>query len=310
MVVLVLATALLTSCSDNDQQQENATDQFPLQIRLTDAPIDDSNVEACYLSFTGVSVDGKSYMFESVKTVELSALVNGQTELLFDDYIHTDQFSEISLHLSLDKNAANQSPGCYIQRTDNVRDDLSVNGRLENEITVRLDENLNVVDKVILDIDLRKAISYSPVTSQNTNDMFAFTTPLGASVRTVGENHVKIEGTIHDDEAMGDDVIIVYAYQKGTFDLEKETTPDNMNGLLFANAINGARVNSEGRFEMHFMNKGDYELKIISYKRDDSGRLTANAMLEGGTGTSLGLLDFTLNVDITLNMSIGKKIQI
>lgn len=77
-----------------------------------------------------------------------------------------------------------------------------------------------------------------------------------------------IEGTVAGWSKHADKVI-VYAYEKGSFDVDAETQGSGDGNLQFKNAITSVQANANGNFELHFLEAGDYELYFAGYDDDD-----------------------------------------
>ena len=307
MIFILSLTALCFSCSDSENTPEETEENAHIKLSITDAPIDDINVEAAFVSFAGLEIDGQAYMFDNIKTIELSALTNGKKETLFDQKIEAETFNDIKLLLSFDMDAQGNSPGCYILTTEGTKDDLFTNNVSNQKLTLPFKESVLVSSEIIVDFDLRKAIEYN---SEIMEDSYRFTSMLNQCLRTVGEENMKIAGTIKDEFQLKDDKLIVYAYEKGSFNAEKETGGTVESRPMFASSVSSSLVDAGGNFELHFLPKGEYTIKIVNYKQNELGQMKADAFLEANALTSLNLLGIKLDSDVFLNISIGEKKEI
>jgi hypothetical protein len=116
MALLVLSLGW-TACDDDDDNMEAASGELSMEI--TDAPIDDRQVEATFVTITDLRLDGSSVEGFQQTTVDVYALQNGRTELLANTEVEADSYQTIELDLDYDTDAEGNSPGCYV--VDEVR---------------------------------------------------------------------------------------------------------------------------------------------------------------------------------------------
>ena len=77
---LMMGLLCFASCSDNDspndpeEEMEETQDMGKLSINITDAPIDDANIDAVFVTVAAVEVDGQRVDLEQKKTINVHAL--------------------------------------------------------------------------------------------------------------------------------------------------------------------------------------------------------------------------------------------
>lgn len=311
-LMTLLIMAMVSSCSDDENLNENAGTESGLKLRLTDAPVDDGMVEATFVSFTAVKLDGKTYPLNGTQTVKVSALTEGKTEILFDEMVEAGSYSNLSLVLDYEMDETGNRPGCYVLTTDGKKHDLQLSASQSNEIVLSLEdgEMSEMTDnEFIVDFDLRKAIRYEQDASME--DRYNFHSELNSSLRLVENgNYAKLEGRINDNAGMGDDKLIVYAYAKGTFNASEETRVQSRTDVMFESAVSSCEADENGYFSLHFLEKGEYDLKIVSYKMSNEGQAEAVAFLETGLIGGINLLGLTINSDTFINLTIASRTEI
>ena len=98
---------------DNDNKVEDRSGQA--SIKMTDAPIDNAEVQGVFVTVTDVKVNGKSASnFEGKTTVDLMALQNGNTRLVTTEQLNAGTYNDIAFTLDLATDASGNTPGCYV----------------------------------------------------------------------------------------------------------------------------------------------------------------------------------------------------
>lgn len=305
---VVLTTLFLAlSCSDDADDDVNMNEEsYETTFKITDAPIDNANVEAVVVTITDVKVDGNSLEGFSATTVDLSALVNGQTETLGKLDLGAKSYSNLELVLDYDTDVNGNAPGCYVEMVNGEKDKLEASSK-----TIQVNDAFEVFadaqNNVVVDFDLRKSIV------ENEGD-FKFVTmgELSSALRVVNEETTgEIEGTVQDAES-GSDKIIVYAYKKGTFNAETETNGSGTSNVTFANAVTSAEVSGiNNSYSLNFLEEGEYELIFAGYEEDTNGELEFNALLEveSVTDIDLGALNVTSALQLNVNVVVTGTMQ-
>ncbi|QED36736.1 DUF4382 domain-containing protein [Antarcticibacterium arcticum] len=297
---LILSMGLAVSCSEDDMETGEPDGQtYKTEVYLTDAPIDNAEVEAAFITVTGVKVNGKSIEGFEKTTVNVSSLQNGDTFLLGDLELESGTTSQISLILDNDTDVNGVAPGNYILTNSGEKIALvSTAGEIAVKDDVEIWENNE--NQIILDFDLRKSI----VSTGEGNYEFVSDTQLSNSIRAVNSLDAgSITGTVSDFGTTQSESMLVFAYEKGTY-TETEAQA-NAEGVLFANAVSSAKVQeANGDFELHFIEEGDYELHFISYADNNNGQLELQGEIEATSTTSIDLSDVSVEAGGNVELEI------
>jgi hypothetical protein len=280
-LIPLLAGLVLFSCNKDDSGKDRGT----VQIEITDSPADDANVKAVFVTVADVKVDGKSLEGFSKTTVEISALQNGLTEALCNTELDAGAYSEITLVLDYDQDASGAAPGCYVVDAGGLKKKLSSQAseiKLAYNFAIEAEKSLNLV----ADFDLRKCIARAGAAGEYT---FATKAEMEKGIRVVRKDRCgKIEGDF-SDLLSNSDKVVVYAYKKGSFNKGVETKAQGASGVQFSNAVCSAAVGANGKFELHFLEAGEYEIHFASYKQNAQGEMALNAMLSVDVLNSINL---------------------
>lgn len=307
--MLVLSMVFAISCGNDDGADANA-ETYNTTFKITDAPIDNTNVSAVFVTVTDVKLDGKSLEGFTATTIELSALVNGQTQTLGNLDLSSKTYSSLELVLDYEKDVQGNAPGCYVAMANGEKQKLESSAN-----SIKINDSFEVVaataNTIIIDFDLRKSVVERQA---STAGQFTFATAaeLENAIRTVNQ---EATGTINGnvDQAQDDsDKIIVYAYKKGTFNAATETQGSGSSNVTFANAITSAEVGGlTNAYSLNFLEEGEYELVFVGYNENqNSGNLEFAAILaaESSTGVNLGALSLTSALQLNVNVTItGRK---
>jgi len=295
MALLVLSLGW-TACDDDDDNMEAASGELSMEI--TDAPIDDRQVEATFVTITDLRLDGSSVEGFQQTTVDVYALQNGRTELLANTEVEADSYQTIELDLDYDTDAEGNSPGCYVVDADGDQHALGSGQQtlsLSTDLVVEADSR----SEYVLDFDLRKCIERSNGTSDY---QFAGTGDLEAGVRVVNKSNSGLIAGNCEDNFSSSDRIVVYAYAEGTYTREDEIQMQN--GRAFANAENSASVQSNGDYELFFIEEGSYELIYASYEEDAEGNMELQGTLELDILSSIGSNVVTVNAGTSVTLDV------
>lgn len=302
MVVLALITV---QCSKDDGPAQTGQ----INVKMTDAPSDDANIQGTFVTVTDVKINGKSAEGFTPQTIEVSAYQQGNTKLLLNKTLDAGSYNSISLVLDYKNDAEGNSPGCYVLTNDASKHALEGPTSSTGEITfnhqfqVTADGNTDLV----IDFDLRKCITRNEGSSSS-NYKFVTNAEMGNSLRIVTASDCgEIEGKV-SDSASSNSKLIVYAYKKGSFSITSEMQGQGSSNVMFANAVTSAKVNSDGTYKLAFLQKGDYEIHVASYdESSSSSQFTFKGMANASSSIS-GLLLNSITVDaqsqISLNIDI------
>lgn len=303
---LFVTVLIAFSCSDDDNvQSDMSAETYNTTFKMTDAPIDNADVEGVFVTIADVKVDGQSLEGFSKTTLELSALVNGQTETLGNLDLQAGTYSSLELILDYESDQTGSSPGCYVALADGTKDKIE-----SSSGTITINDAFEVfatnTNEVIIDFDLRKTIREEESTLSSNFD-FVSVSEISAGIRTVNEETTgKISGNVNDSEKTSDK-IVVYAYEKGTFNAEAETSGQGESKIQFANAVTSSAVTGiNNSYSLNFLKEGEYELIFVSYTQGENANLEFNALLEAesSTGLNLGAISVTSAIQLDAHVTI------
>ncbi len=303
MLILGTLTMVMPSCLKDLDPPDPIVGVARARIEITDAPIDDSNVKALFVTVVDIKVDGVSWSgFDGKTSFDLLAYQKGQTKLLGEGELNADTYSEIVLVLDTETDANGDSPGCYVKDASGTKRKLEGGSlmvvKAKGVFSTKADETTDV----IVDIDLRKSIVYK---SGSTSDFQFVTGPeLNAAVRMMDKATTgSIVGDCTDGVS-GSDKIIVYAYKTGVYN-QNEKFPQGPSQVQFSNAVTSSVVASDGAFNLSFLESGTYELHFISYQADIQGKLVAKGELQLNIiGSTLDLLNLNVSAKENINIDL------
>ncbi|WP_339707587.1 DUF4382 domain-containing protein [uncultured Kriegella sp.] len=303
--LLGLTMMAMIACSKSDDGEKNTDgESYNTTFKITDAPVDNANIEAVFVTISDVKVDGTSLEGFNTTTIELSALVNGKTETLGNLDLQAGSYSDIVLELDYDMDSFGNSPGCYVEMADGSKDKLEASSKKIN-ISNAFEVFTSTSNEIIIDFDLRKAVKEEQG-AVSSNFEFVSTSELSASIRTINEEFTgEISGTANDTNNTSDKVV-VYCYEKGAFDAETETEGQGSSNVTFANAITSAEVSAtNGSYSLNFLAEGEYELVFASYNKDgDAFYFNSLLEVESTTGLNLGAISVSAALQISANVTI------
>lgn len=302
--VFLTAMFAFVSCSKNNDGDNMEAESYDTTFKITDAPIDNANVEAVFVTISDVKVDGTSLEGFSKTTIDLAALVNGQTETLGNLNLKAGSYSNIELELDYTTDATGNTPGCYVKTVDGEKDQLEASASKIN-VNETFEVFASATNEIIIDFDLRKTIKEEQG-SLSSNFEFVSMSELSAGIRAINEESTGvISGTVNDT-GNSSDKILVYAYKKGTFDAEVETQGQGESNISFANAVTSSEVGGlNNSYNLNFLAEGEYELVFVSYSEQGDG-FSFNALLEAEstTGLNLGAISVTSAFQLNANVTI------
>lgn len=295
---LLLFMSVFVSCSEDedDMNSGNPDEGYTTGVYLTDAPIDEADVQAAFVTVANVKVNGQAVEGFEKTTIELSSLQNGETTFLGDVELESGTTSSITLVLDNETDASGAAPGSYVLTTGGEKKALAT---ASNEINISDEAEIlaSEENQLILDFDLRKAIV------SNTEGEYSFVgdASLSNSIRAVNSfNAGTINGNVEDNGSS--DEMLVFAYQSGTY--SESETEANADGTRFANAVTSAKVGGDGEFSLHFLEEGDYELHFASYSQSEAG-LTFEGMLEASAISEIDLSAISVNAETETTVEVS-----
>ncbi len=306
MTAILFCAVLFSATSCLKDPINPPVDNTPARARveITDAPIDDPNVQAVFITVVDVKIDGNSWSgFDGKTTFDLLSFQKGQTKLLGEGEIDAKSYSEIVLVLDTETDANGDSPGCYVKDAQNAKRKLEGGSQMTIKGKGNFTTRSNETTPVVVDMDLRKAIVYKP--GSTTEFTFVTDPELQAAVRVVDKTQT---GTITGDctdGVSGSDKVVVYAYEKGAYDINTEKFPQGASQIQFKNAVTSSVLAPDGTFNLSFLESGTYELHFISYKLNMNGTLQAKGELQLDViSSTLSLLSMNVAAKANINMDL------
>lgn len=282
-------------------------------FEITDAPIDDASVEGVFVTITEIKVDGETYEgFSGKQTINLTNYQEGNTKVLGMGELDAQSYSEITLVLDYEMDAMGNAPGCYVATIDGMKHDLAAEGQAMGEIVIQKSYEVkeNAESNFVLDFDVRKAIAYDEDASTMSDFKFVTEAELNSAVRFIEKEETgEVEGEMENNPLVSAEKVIVFAYEKGTYDANVEVQGQGESNVTFANAVSSTVVNGDGSYKLAFLEEGDYELHFIAFEDDDNdGKMEAKGELTLNLLTSLGI-DLN-NVSVSSNTSVSLNVMV
>jgi len=308
---LILSTTIIfTSCEMEEPLPPPTT---KVNFEITDAPSDDDNISAVFVTIAAIEVNGEPISdFIGKQTIDLLSFQNGNTKALGAGNLEIGEYDRISLSLDFALDADGNSPGCYVLTDDNTKHPLNSTGEQALNLSGLSFSTVEGQDKtMVMDFDVRKAIKYQ--TGDNEADRYDFvtTSELETAIRVVDKSQtLSIKGQIDNPLGTGGDYVVAYVYKRGNFNEETETNPQGVSGVEFKNAVTSALVDASGNYELSFLETGEYELYFVTYEAEptteEPGRRGASGFLQVTSLTSLNLLGLELEagVNITIDVTV------
>lgn len=270
---IALSMFIFTSCQKDD---DNDDMQGSIQLEITDAPVDDANVRAVFVTISDVKVDGQSLVGFNKTTIDLMTLQNGITSDLVKADLDANSYSSVTLVLDYESDESGNPLGCYLETLDGTKHTL-ISSDLDVQIDYDFDVRSNSTTNLVVDFDLRKSIKRS--SGSGSQYSFVGNTEMNKALRIVAKNKT---GTILgncNDQVVNNAKVVVYAYHKNDLNVNNEIEGSAQSNLKFYNAVSSAVVDDDGSYELHFLEEGTYELYFAPYRRNMNGELVLNGTL-------------------------------
>lgn len=294
---------MLPACDRSNEPMGKGEAEF----QITDAPSDDASIKGVFVTVADIKVDGKSIAGFSKQTIDLKAYQEGTTKLLGTAQLDAKAYNNITLVLDADADAAATGPGCYVLTTDDAKFKLKSAGMINVTVNKGWSVPANSKSTIILDFDLRKSIRKMDDVAIRYN--FVSDDNLQSSVRLVSQDNAgTINGSYTEQTSSNADKVIVYAYQKGTFNATMEAQAQGDDAIFFKNAVASTEVKlglAGNSYKLAFLEAGDYELHFAGYTKDvATNRFTFQTMLKSETSSGGTVGEFiTIQKGITVSIS-------
>lgn len=308
LLLLLVSFAFVQCTKDENPDTNNPDAEGTLQVEITDAPIDDANVSGAFVTVAAVQIDGEDFAgFTGKQTIDLMAYQNGNVKGLGLGKLKAGTYSKISLVLDHATDASGNSPGCYVATTDGKKHDLSAGSNANQEIALTQGDMTieeDMTSTVLIDFDLRKTIT-SDDGGSGSDYKFVTTAELETGLRKVEK---EMTGTVDgkcDNASSFSEKVVVYAYQKGTYDKDVEASGQGSSQIQFKNAVSSAEVQADGSYSLNFLEEGDYEIIFVGYKdADNDGRFEVAGNLTLDITGSLNLNSISVGAQSTTTINV------
>lgn len=257
---LIITLINFISCKKDDLTQYKKA----VSIEITDAPIDDSNVIAVYVTISAIKLDGKIIDNFNKVTVNLKSLQNGKTKLLANSELDLSNYKSITLVLDYENDVNGEFPGAYVLDDAGRKQPLRTES---NEININYNYAVSNADHLLIDFDLRKAI----VRADNDTYIFPNHGQLVSAIRLVDKDKL---GTLKGNATNlinNSGKTIVYVYKAGSYNSDSELNV-NENNIEFGNAVASTVMHGNGDYKVNFLEEGEYIIQFALYEKDKSGK--------------------------------------
>lgn len=285
--------------------KDNTSSPGKVNFEVTDAPFDDPEVQAVFVTVAAVKVDGKAIdNFSGKTTFDLASYQRGQTKSLGSTNLQSGTYSNVTLVLDNNTDQSGNAPGCYVLTKSGQKKAITAaSATSEIALTGQFKSVADQTSTAVIDFDLRKTIAYNSTNGYK----FATDSEMSNGIRVVQKSETGvIKGSTTDAAVTSSEKVVVYAYKKGTYNKATEMQGQGSSGITFKNAVTSS-VASNGSYELHFLQPGDYELHCISYKdTNKDGKLDIQGEFQASLLGSLNISSVSVvaNATVTANINL------
>lgn len=304
LLTLALFTVLTFSLLSCEEDSNGSELQGEVQVEITDAPVDDAQVQAVVVTIAEVQIDGQKLEGFSKTTLDISAYQNGRTALLGDMDIDARSYNEVTLVLDYETDADGNSPGCYVMDDEGTRHPVR-----STDDEVRIRKSFSVLaeqtTQLVIDFDLRKCLVREDNPQPQDEYEFRNSNQFNSSLRVVNRNEAGIIAGNCNDLLTDSETLVVFAYRKGTYNRDNEVAEQN--GVRFDGAVSSAVVANNGDYELHFLEEGEYEIHFASFKDEDSDgttELQGTLLLDALSTIDLGAIKVDAAATVNVNVMV------
>lgn len=305
-LIAIAATLVTTSCEkDDDITVDPGEKTGKLALEITDAPIDQPNVSAVFVTIADVKIDGQSISGFQKFTVDLLDLQNGKTQSLGNITLSEKSYGNLTLVLDHSADAQGNSPGSYVVVDGSTKHGLSSD---MNELS--LDYDFDIMEDstvtLVMDFDLRKSIVRN--TDSTASSQFSWTdvANFNNALRIVNKTEASVLKGMCNQNTDNSDAVVAYVYAAGSFNADSEVDTTGQ-GIAFSNAISSALVNENNEYAFHFLAPGNYEVQFAGYEWDDTNQelqLSGLLDIETSTDIDLGNINIGAGTETSVDVSI------
>ena len=277
-----------------------------VNFEVTDAPFDDVEVQSVFVTVVAVKVDGKTIdNFSGKTTFDLAAYQRGETKNLGKTQLSSGTYSNVTLVLDNAMDQSGNAPGSYVlTKSGDKKAIAAASATSEITLTGQFKSSMTEATTAVMDFDLRKTIVYDGASGYK----FVSNSEMTNGVRVVKKSETgTVKGTLTNASTTTSDKIVVYAYKKGTYNKATEMQGQGTSLVEFKNAVTSSVV-TNGAYELHFLEAGDYELHCVSYKdKNSDGKLDIRGEFVASLLGSLNItaLSLTANATVTANINLS-----
>ena len=285
--------------------KDNTSSPGQVNFEVTDAPFDDAEIQAVFVTVAAIKVDGKAIdNFNGKATFDIASYQRGQTKSLGNTNLQSGTYSNVMLVLDNNTDQSGSSPGCYVLTKSGQKKAIAAaSATSEIVLSGQFKSMADQSSTAVMDFDLRKTIVYNGTSGYK----FVSNSEMTNGIRIVQKSESGvIKGTMTDASSTSSEKIVVYAYKKGTYNKATEMQGQGTSSVTFKNAVTSA-VASNGSYELHFLEAGEYELHCVSYKdTDKDGKIDIQGEFQAGllAGLNISSLNVAANATVTANINL------
>jgi hypothetical protein len=265
---LLLALLLLlgvAACNKNESNGSSGT----LKMSLTDAPVDDSNIKAVWITVREINMKSNGGWetmenFTLPKKFNLMDLRDSNAVFLGEESLPAGSYNEIRFVLDApeDNGSTQSNPGSYIEYKDGTTQPLFVPSGAQSGFKAKgsFDVPVNGTVDITSDFDAHKSIVMA-----GSSGKFL----LKPVIRIVVNNQAgTISGNVSNAPSSGN--LVIYTYEDGVYTNSEDDEPA-AGDARFPNAVSSALVNtSDNSYILPYLAAGTYDLVVVSNNPDGS----------------------------------------
>lgn len=258
--LFILLSIVSCDTGSNNIIDTNITNNGFLELSVTDAPIDATNVKSVWIKIIEIEYQYENEwhstgLLSEPLTVDLLTLTHGSTYDFKAISLLVGSYSNIRFNLDIIEEGTSGNSGCYIEFDNQSTSPLFVPSGQQSGYKAlgSFDITKDAITGLTIDFNLRKMIV------QNGNGDYL----LKPVLRMVNNDNVGTI-TLPVDEGLGYNNIVVYAYIDGEY-IALEAADPSDGEARFPNAVNSINADIDGNYILPFLPAGTYDLVIVGY---------------------------------------------
>jgi hypothetical protein len=304
MIAVFTAVFLLTRCTKDDS---GLGERGMLTLLFTDAPSDDENIKGIFITVAGIKINGKIVRNFAPKTIEVSDLRDGKTEVLLKKELASKKYRQVTFLLDEEKDDTGETPGNYVLTKDNIKHNLFEGTKTRGEIDIlkEFEVSTGLETKLVIDFDLRKAVVYNEPNSKSLYRIVTDNELQNAVRMVVDEKSGTITGLVNKrGRTTGN--LFVLLYRKGEFDEITESSGFSESKVLFPRSVSSTMVEHDGSYKFWFVEEGEYEVKVASFTKMDGSLIFREFLRTTSkkTGTLLNSIMVPAGSEVQINIEV------